>query len=186
MWRGAPFGDSLSGHRRERPPVRLGELRAHLEEVAIAEQLDAGVDASVLVGGVEGLVDAEPFRERRWALLMRTLYLAGRQHDALQAFQRARVLLRDELGSARAPSCSTSNDRSSTTSPSLRPSQATATSRGVSPPTSRLVGRGEDVVAVRDRLHEQRRVVCPPIWIRSLVAKTIGAGCRRTDVLADS
>jgi predicted ATPase/class 3 adenylate cyclase len=103
LWRGTPFAEI-----REWPParaaaVRLGELRAHLEEVSIAEQLDAGADPSLLVGMAEQLVEREPFRERRWALLMRTLDLAGRQHDALGAFQRARRLLRDELGLSPGP-----------------------------------------------------------------------------------
>ena len=49
----------------------------------------AGSTRVELVGVAEQLVEAEPFRERRWALLMRTLYLAGRQRDALRAFQRA-------------------------------------------------------------------------------------------------
>ncbi|WP_205745848.1 BTAD domain-containing putative transcriptional regulator [Egibacter rhizosphaerae] len=39
-----------------------------------------------------------PFREELWALLMTALYRAGRQADALAAFQRAREHLVDELG----------------------------------------------------------------------------------------
>ena len=40
----------------------------------------------------------QPFRERRWAQLMLALYRSGRQRDALDAYQRARRLLVDELG----------------------------------------------------------------------------------------
>ena len=98
LWRGIPFGEIVEWPPARAAGVRLDELRAHLQEITIAEQLDGGTDASELVGIAEGLVDAEPFRERRWAILMRTLYLAGRQHDALRAFRRARDLLRDELG----------------------------------------------------------------------------------------
>ena len=98
LWRGEPFEEIVEWPPARVAAVRLGELRDHLQEVAIAERLDSGVDASALVGAVEALVEAAPFRERRWALLMRSLYLAGRQHDALRAFQRARDLLRNELG----------------------------------------------------------------------------------------
>ena len=131
MWRGAPFEDVADWPPARAAVVRLGELRAHLEEVAVAEQLDVGVDASGLVGLAEVLVDAEPFRERRWALLMRTLYLAGRQHDALQAFQRARLLLRDELGLSPGAELLDVERSILNQDPLLRHSQVTATSRGV-------------------------------------------------------
>jgi DNA-binding SARP family transcriptional activator/predicted ATPase len=162
LWRGMPFGEIAEWPPARAAAVRLGEMRAHLEEVAVAEQLDAGVDASGLVGGVESLVEAEPFRERRWALLMRTLYLAGRQHEALQAFQRARVLLRDELGLSPGAELLDVERSILNQEPSLRPTRAA--DRAVRPPrsadhqTSRLVGRGDDVEAVGGLLDEQRLV----------------------------
>ena len=45
-----------------------------------------------------GLVDAEPFRERRWSLLMRAQALQSRSRDALATYQRARRRLVDSLG----------------------------------------------------------------------------------------
>ena len=98
LWRGAPFGDVALWGPARAAATRLVDLRAHLEELTIAEQLDGDLDPGALVGRLEQLVEAEPFRERRWALLMRALYLAGRQHEALRAFHRARLRLRDELG----------------------------------------------------------------------------------------
>jgi predicted ATPase/class 3 adenylate cyclase len=98
LWRGTPFAEIAEWPPARAVAVRLCDLRAHLEEVLIAEQLDAGANPNALVGSAEQLVEREPFREHRWALLMRALYLAGRQHDALTAFERARRLLRDELG----------------------------------------------------------------------------------------
>jgi predicted ATPase len=55
-------------------------------------------DPGALVGGLETLVAAAPFRERRWVLLIRALYASGRQADALAAYQRARTRLIEELG----------------------------------------------------------------------------------------
>ena len=129
------------------------------QEVAIAEQLDVGVDASALVGASRALVEAEPFRERRWALLMRTLYLAGRQHDALQAFQRARVLLRDELGLSPGAELLAIERSILNQEPSLDPP---ATPPGWSPIRSRdglaLIGRTMTSRCVTSLLDEQRLV----------------------------
>ena len=51
-----------------------------------------------MIADVERLVAEQPGRERAWGLLMRALYAAGRQHDALVAFQRARRALADGFG----------------------------------------------------------------------------------------
>src|SRR5438445_648197 len=59
--------------------------------------LGAGRAAEV-VGELEAAVADEPLRERRWAQLMLALYRAGRQGEALRAYQRARTTLADELG----------------------------------------------------------------------------------------
>ncbi len=45
-----------------------------------------------------GLVDREPFRERRWVLLMQAQASQGRSADALATYQRARRTLVEELG----------------------------------------------------------------------------------------
>ena len=46
------------------------------------------------------LVEAEPYREHRWAQLMRALAVQGRAVDALAVYERVRILLRDDLGVA--------------------------------------------------------------------------------------
>jgi DNA-binding SARP family transcriptional activator len=160
LWRGPPYEEIAEWPPAQAAAVRLGEMYAHLQEVAIAEQLDAGADASALVATAEGLVDAAPFRERRWALLMRTLYLAGRQHDALRAFQRARALLRDELGLSPGAELLAIERAILNQEPSLDP-PASAPRPGVVPGrrlTSALVGRAEDAVTVQDLLSESRLV----------------------------
>ena len=44
------------------------------------------------------MVEAAPLRERRWALLARAQYLAGRQTEALRTLRRVRVVLARDLG----------------------------------------------------------------------------------------
>lgn len=51
-----------------------------------------------LIGMLESAVAEAPLREHRWAQLMLALYRAGRQADALDAYQRVRRLLDEQLG----------------------------------------------------------------------------------------
>ena len=76
---------------------RLVELRVAVVEDSAEAQLDRG-QGERCIGELEAFVQANPYRERAWGLLMRALYQAGRPADALAAFGRARVLLAAELG----------------------------------------------------------------------------------------
>jgi predicted ATPase/DNA-binding SARP family transcriptional activator len=55
-------------------------------------------DAAATIALLTELTADHPFREGLWALLMTSLYRAGRQADALAAYQRARQHLVEELG----------------------------------------------------------------------------------------
>ena len=77
--------------------VRLEEEFLTALETRVEADLAAGSGAD-LVGELEILVRDHPFRERLWSHLLVALYRSGRQADALAAYQRARRLLRDELG----------------------------------------------------------------------------------------
>ncbi len=77
--------------------VRLEEEFLTALETRVEADLAAGSGAD-LVGELEVLVRDHPFRERLWSHLLVALYRSGRQADALSAYQRARRLLRDELG----------------------------------------------------------------------------------------
>jgi DNA-binding SARP family transcriptional activator len=77
--------------------VRLDEARQSAIEDRIDAELSCGRHRE-LVGELEQLVVASPFRERRWAQRMVALYRSGRQAEALRAYEEVRLLLRDELG----------------------------------------------------------------------------------------
>ena len=49
------------------------------------------------------LVTKKPLRDRLWTQLMRAQYRSGRRADALETYQRAREVMRDELGLEPAP-----------------------------------------------------------------------------------
>jgi len=77
--------------------TRLEELRLGAVEDRIAAELALGGHAG-LVGELEALAAEHPLRERVHALLMRALYAAGRQADALAVYQRVRGALADRAG----------------------------------------------------------------------------------------
>lgn len=95
VWRGPP---SLPD-----TPRGVAETTRWIErrETAVDDRVDARLAsgrAEDLIGELESAVAATPLRERRWAQLCMALYRAGRQGDALWAYQRARVTLAEELG----------------------------------------------------------------------------------------
>ena len=53
---------------------------------------------AMLIGELQQLVEEHPLREQGWHRLMLALFRGGRQAEALQAFQRVRAILVDELG----------------------------------------------------------------------------------------
>lgn len=95
LWRGIPeLPDSPRGAAER---TRWIESHAALVEDR-ADALLATGRAAEIVGELEAAVAEVPLRERRWGQLMLALYRAGRQGEALAAYQRARALLADELG----------------------------------------------------------------------------------------
>lgn len=95
LWRGTPeLPDSRRGVSEK---TRWIEGHAALVEDR-ADALLATGRAAEIIGELEAAVADAPLRERRWAQLMLALYRAGRQGEALRAYQRARSLLADELG----------------------------------------------------------------------------------------
>ena len=97
VWRGAPL-EGASAHE-----LLAGE-RARLEEERLAARIE-GIELDLelgrhgqLLGKLEALVIAHPFKERLVELQMLALYRSGRQADALEAFHAARARFVRELG----------------------------------------------------------------------------------------
>jgi DNA-binding SARP family transcriptional activator len=95
LWRGVP--ELPDGRRGTSEKTRWIEGHAALVEDRLDALLATGRAAEV-IGDLEAAVADAPLRERRWGQLMLALYRAGRQGEALSAYQRARSLLADELG----------------------------------------------------------------------------------------
>jgi DNA-binding SARP family transcriptional activator/pimeloyl-ACP methyl ester carboxylesterase len=97
LWRGQPFGGVALHTGLAAEAVRLEEEYLSALERRFDAELATGRHAQ-LVGELELAVREHPFRERLWGCLMLALYRSGRQADALAAYERVRVLLREELG----------------------------------------------------------------------------------------
>ncbi|MBB4679536.1 AfsR/SARP family transcriptional regulator [Crossiella cryophila] len=95
-WRGDPFTglDSPYLHTQR---LRLAECRLAARELW-AELLLGRGEHQPVVAELTGLVSAHPLRERLRELLMLALCRAGRQAEALAAYQDARITLADRLG----------------------------------------------------------------------------------------
>jgi DNA-binding SARP family transcriptional activator len=95
LWRGEPLAEFARSQFAQADIARLEELRLGCLESRLAADLAGGVDVAA---ELEVLVRAHPLRERLRELLILALYRAGRQADALAAYQDARAALTEELG----------------------------------------------------------------------------------------
>jgi len=97
LWRGEPFCDvPVEQLSREELP-RLAETRSQLRELALRAEVMLGNHDAALPG-LRNLINEVPVRERPWELLMLALYRSDRKAQALQAYQNARCVLREQLG----------------------------------------------------------------------------------------
>jgi predicted ATPase/DNA-binding SARP family transcriptional activator len=97
LWRGPALAEVADTTWGEPEAVRLEEMRAAITEAWLEARLAAG-ETHTVVADAESAVALYPLRESSWAKLITALYLAGRQADALRAYQRLRDLLGEELG----------------------------------------------------------------------------------------
>ncbi len=97
MFRGEPLCDVESEGSVAQWRRALEEKRLQAIELRIDADLVAG-QAGELVAELERLIAEHPYEERLWGQLMLALARAGRQADALEAYQRARRLFAAELG----------------------------------------------------------------------------------------
>jgi DNA-binding SARP family transcriptional activator len=96
LWRG-PALAGLPSDALRREAERLEELHLQVLEDRLEADLERGSHREV-VAELQALVAEQPFRERLRVHLMVALYRAGRQTEALDAYQDARRILVDELG----------------------------------------------------------------------------------------
>ncbi|MBN6042086.1 BTAD domain-containing putative transcriptional regulator [Amycolatopsis sp. 195334CR] len=97
LWRGDALADVRGAPFAEAAATRLAELRLAALEDRFEAELRLGHHGEVLAD-LTATAAAHPLRERLAALRMRALAAAGRQSDALAAYEEVRGTLADELG----------------------------------------------------------------------------------------
>ena len=102
LWRGEALADLRDPPYAAPAVALLEQARAAAVEDRLDAEVRLGRGADVLPA-LLSLVEDDPLRERTVGLLMRALYDAGRQADALEQFERTRALLSDRLGTDPSP-----------------------------------------------------------------------------------
>ncbi|MBU2662283.1 winged helix-turn-helix domain-containing protein [Actinoplanes bogorensis] len=149
-WRGEAYADLPDTYAR----TALAELRAVAEEERLAARLATG-DAPGAAGELEAAVRAEPYRERRWELLITALYRGGRQAEALAALRRVRSRLADDLGIDPGPALQELEGRLLAQDPGLLlPSRPAPAVR----PLSHFFGRAGELAALAELTAHARLV----------------------------
>jgi predicted ATPase/DNA-binding SARP family transcriptional activator len=102
LWRGEAFVDVLEAPFAQRYAARLRELRAG----AVADRFDAELRLGryeAVVADITAEAAASPLNERLAELRIRALAGAGRQSEALLAYEQLRTNLAEELGADPSP-----------------------------------------------------------------------------------
>ncbi len=97
LWRGPALVELADQAWAEAEAARLDELRLSALEARHQALLDTG-QHQLVIGDLERAVAEHPLREGLTAQLVLALYRAGRQADALRAYERTRARLAEELG----------------------------------------------------------------------------------------
>jgi predicted ATPase/DNA-binding SARP family transcriptional activator len=151
LWRGSPLAD-LADEPIGFEARRLDELRLSLQEALVDAELALGRHDRVLAT-LDRLIAAEPYRERFREQQLRALYRAGRQTDALAAYQAARTQLVEDLGLEPGPALQELHQAILRQDPSLAaPGTGRAPATRLPRPATPLLGRRLEVAAVTARL----------------------------------
>jgi predicted ATPase/DNA-binding SARP family transcriptional activator len=156
VWRGQALGGVSTNSLLAAERARLEEERLAAVIEGIELDLELGRHGELL-GQLEALVIAHPFKERLVELQMLALYRCGRQADALAAFQSARARFVGELGIEPAQPLRELHEHVLRHADTLGadPGPAPPGGRGARTlpvPPNRTIGRGHDLDVIGEQL----------------------------------
>lgn len=97
LWRGPVLADLAETGINWPELTAIKDWRLATQEDCFEAELACGRHYEI-IGELESLIEAEPYRERLGGQLMLALYRCGRQVDALSVYRRTRAALVEELG----------------------------------------------------------------------------------------
>ncbi len=162
LWRGPALTDIADRPYAQSEIARLEDLRLQALEGRLDADLAVGRHLDV-IAELKGLVVEHPLRERFWYQLMLVLYRAGRQGEALQAYQTASELLVEELGIDPGADLQRLRTAILRQEPALAPAETSPHRRHEVPNNlpvhlTSFIGRDEELAAVRESLSTARLV----------------------------
>jgi DNA-binding SARP family transcriptional activator/ABC-type branched-subunit amino acid transport system substrate-binding protein len=133
LWRGPPLEEFRYAPFAQGEARRLEEIHDGVLADRVDQRLDAG-EGTAVIAELDAAVSRNPLWERPRAQLMRALYLAGRQADALALYRSTRETFADELGVEPSPELQRLEHAILNHDPTLgtpaRPTRKPATRRG--------------------------------------------------------
>lgn len=155
LWRGHPFADARDAEFAQAEIRRLTEAYRIAREGRAKALVGVGRSAEA-IPELEGLLEVHPYSEGSWSALMTALYREGRQSDALQAYQRARAALGEDLGLEPSPELRDLEERVLLHDDRLAPPRLAASNLPSALTT--FIGRGDEIAEIHARF-EARRLV---------------------------
>lgn len=96
LWRGEVLEGLSHDHSWGATVARLAELRLSVQEQRLKARIDLGRSGEA-IAELRGLVTEHPLREELWAQLIVALRAAGRIGEAVEAYEAAERVLKEEL-----------------------------------------------------------------------------------------
>jgi len=154
LWRGPPLAELAATPFAPAEIARLEEQHLAALELRVEADLVVGRHAE-LIGELQQLTSAHPWRERLHAQLMLALYRSGRQADALEAYRHAREVLVEQLGIEPGVELHDLHEAILAHAPAIDAPAAPPRLpdvRALPAPPNRTIGRAHELVAIGDRL----------------------------------
>ncbi len=157
LWRDVPL-TGLTAPAFAPTTARLIDLRV----AAVCDRVEAEFalgHAAGVVGELEALAEEHPLHERLVAQLITALYAAGRQADALAAYERVRARLSEELGVVPSPELQKAHlDVLQGTPAPSAPSPRNGSTAHLGARLTSFVGREHELERIAELLSEHRLV----------------------------